>query len=99
MKYKSTIRQAGKTVSFSLAIFTASVLTSAGAQAAEPHVSDVPVTLIDFTCGDGMHFDFKQGCVTDAIKLKKEVPRAREDRRIRSLTDHSKARETTQTET
>ena len=73
MKNKSTVRQAAKIVSFSFAISTASALNSAGPQAAEPAVSNVPVALIDFTCGDGMHFDFKQGCITDAIKLKKEV--------------------------
>ncbi|KAA0683262.1 hypothetical protein DTW90_36510 [Neorhizobium sp. P12A] len=98
MKYTSIIRQAGKIVSLSLAISTASLLTSAGAQAAEPHVLNIPVTLIDFTCGDGMHFDYKQGCVIDAPKLKKEVTRAREDRRIRPSGDPSKARQTTQTE-
>jgi len=98
MKYKSTVRQAGKTVSFSLAIFTASLLISAGAQAAEPYVSDFPVTLIDFTCGDGMHFDFKQGCVTDDMKRKSEISRPRDDRRPRPSGDHSKAKKTTQTE-
>ena len=41
--------------------------------------------LVDYTCGDGMHFDFKQGCVTDAPKLKRKMIRDRERKVRRSV--------------
>jgi len=41
--------------------------------------------LVDYTCGDGMHFDFKQGCVADAPKLKRKMVRDREQEVRRSV--------------
>lgn len=98
MENKSRIRQSASLTLLSVAILTVGLLNSAGARAGELRVSDDPVALIDFTCGDGMHFDFKQGCVTDATKLKKEVTRPREDRRVRPLRNRSQDQQTTSTE-
>ena len=67
--------------------FMLSMMVAMGSSGASEQTGAKPSNLlpVDYTCGDGMHFDFKQGCVTDAPKLKKKMVHDREHKVRRSV--------------
>lgn len=96
--FTSTVRQVVKALSLSFVFFAAAIMNDEGARAEETRGgSSSPVTLVDYICGDGMHFDYKQGCVIDKTKMKKEVGRLQDERRIGRSGDNSKARQASRT--
>ena len=67
--------------------FLLSMVVAMGSSGASEQASAKATNLYlaDYSCGDGMHFDFKEGCVRDAPKPKRNMIRDREHKVRRSV--------------
>lgn len=68
-------------------IFLLSLVISMGPSGTlqEARAQESGLYRVDYTCGDGMHFDFKQGCVVDAPKAKNRMIHDQEHRSKRPI--------------